>query len=158
MDSDRLIPLDQEVTELFFPRRTQHDAYVMLREILQRAQTSITVIDPYLDGSIFTMLATVSSNAVTVHLLTYNTPSDFPREARKFLSQYGNFTLEIRLTAEFHDRFIILDANECWHVGCSLKDAGNKAFMLSKMEDTANRDAFIRQHEASWLAATNVVV
>jgi len=63
--------------------------------------------------------------------ITYDVPIAFAQEARKFLTQHANFTLEARRSKEFHDRFVILDDNECWHIGCSIKDAGNGAFMLS---------------------------
>ena len=88
-----------------------------------------------------------------MRILTHKTPTDFPQEARKFLAQHANFTLEVRKSREFHDRFIILDNVECWHVGCSIKDAGNKAFMLSKIDDQENRDALITQLKNSWVKA-----
>ncbi len=58
-----------------------------------------------------------------------------------------------RRSKEFHDRFVIIDDDECWHVGCSIKDAGNRAFMLSKMEDRENRNALIDQLKNSWSVA-----
>ncbi len=98
----------------------------------------------------------MSSPSMAVRLLTYQLPSDFPQEGQKFLAQYKNFSLEIRRSAEFHDRFIVLDNTECWHVGCSIKDAGNKAFMLSQVEDQRNRDALMKQQNDSWSSATPV--
>lgn len=153
VEEDRLVPIDADVRELFFPKDTQHDAYVEIRRLFQKASNSITVVDPYLDSSVFTVLGTILSQAVNIRLLTHRIPRDFDQEARKFLSQYSNFTLEVRRSREFHDRFIILDAVDCWHVGCSIKDAGNKAFMLSKIEDQSNRDALITQLNNSWSSA-----
>ncbi len=64
--------------------------------------------------------------------------------------------LEVRRSTEFHDRFIVVDDNKCWHVGTSIKDAGNKAFMLSEVEDSANRTALITQLSTSWSSGTVV--
>ena len=34
-----------------------------------------------------------------------------------------------------HDRFLILDNQELYHIGASLKDLGNKCFAFSKIDD-----------------------
>ena len=141
IENNNLIPVSADVKEIFFPKDVPHDAYIEIRKIFQEASTSIYVVDPYMDSSIFTILKTIASKPIKVSLLTYNIPSDFIHEARMFLSQCGNFTIEIWKTREFHDRFIVLDDSKCWHIGSSIKDAGNKAFMISKFEDDLNRDA-----------------
>lgn len=158
IESGRLIPGSEDVRELFFPKASQHDAYVEMRRLFQKAHKSITIVDPYFDSSVFIMLGTLSSPALSVRLLTYQIPSDFTHEGKKFLSQHGGFILDIRRSPEFHDRFIMLDDAECWHVGCSIKDAGTKAFMLSQVEDNRNRDALIKQLNDSWLSATAVTL
>ena len=156
VEDDRLVPVGADVRELFFPIDAQHDAYVEIRGILQKATSSITIIDPYLDSSVLTLLGTVSSQALDIRLLTYKLPADFIQEKNKFLSQHKNFTLDIRKSREFHDRFIIID-DDCWHVGCSLKDAGSRVFMLSKIEDMTIRTALINQLKSTWKSANSVV-
>lgn len=150
IEEGRLTPIKADVKELFFPKDTQHDAYVEIRKLFQKAKGSITVVDPYLNSSVLIVLGTISASSLKVRLLTHEIPSDFPLEARKFLAQHNNFTLEARRSKEFHDRFIVLDNDECWHVGCSIKDAGSKAFMLSKIEDQENSDALVSQLKNSW--------
>ena len=105
---------------------------------------SIIVIDPYLDGTIFELLKTVADAINSFRLLTYKISPDFQLEANKFVSQY-NVSLEVRQSKDFHDRFVILDNHECWHIGASIKDAGAKAFMLSRVEDERNRNALVTQ-------------
>lgn len=151
-----LTPSRADIKELFFPKDSYHDAYVQIRNLCQKAKNSIVVVDPYLDSSVFIVLGSVSSSSLTVRLLTYKIPSDFAQEMHKFLAQHKKFTLEARKSNEFHDRFIILDKDECWHVGCSIKDAGNKVFMLSKVEDMANKTALIGQVENTWLLAQRI--
>jgi len=156
IEGGRLTPATAEVSELFFPVGAQHDAYVEIRKILQKATISLKVIDPYVDSSLFTVLKTISGTSIEVELLTYKMPSDFVHEARTFLSQHTNIRLSAKTSKEFHDRFIIVDGKECWHVGASIKDAGIRVFMLNEVEDNGNRTALISQLDRTWSAATEV--
>lgn len=83
-------------------------------------------------------------------LLTSKYPADFALEAAKWRKQWTQNILEIRIIKEFHDRFIVLDRVSCWHLGASIKDAGNKVFMISRVEDIDNRDALLQQIDKSW--------
>ncbi len=160
IEADRLFPVDADVKELFFPKNTQHDAYVEIRNIFQKASKSINVIDPYIDSSILTVLKTISSQSIEVKLLTLKNkiPDDFILETKKFLSQYTNYSIEVRTTGEFHDRFILIDNAKCWHVGASIKDAGNRVFMISVIEDNEPRNALIRVIENTWINSREVQI
>ena len=46
----------------------------------------------------------------------------------------------------------------CWHLGASIKDAGNKAFAISEMLSTCIRSAVKADVEASWTRATSVAI
>lgn len=154
LESNKLTTDDAEVRELFFPKGATHDAYVEIKKVLGLANTAVSIIDPYLDGSIFQMLRSNQTVPLAVNLLSSKLPSDFALEARKFASQHSTISLEIRKTKEFHDRFIIINNSRCFHIGASIKDAGGKAFMISPVEDKANVDALILQHRQSWDAGT----
>jgi hypothetical protein len=81
--------------------------------------------------------------------------SDFMLEGRKFAAQHGN-TIEVRTNQSFHDRFILVDSAKCWHLGASIKDAGNKAFAMSEIADPVIA-AFIKQTaETTWSGSTVV--
>lgn len=151
---NRLAPSGSIIRELFFPEQSQHDAYVGIRAILQQATKKITIVDPYVDQSVLTLLSACTKPGVSIRILTSKLPTDFVLEGRKWLSQHAESALNIATTKEFHDRFIVLDEITCWHVGCSIKDAGNKAFMLSELEDADNRAALLKQVSRSWDTAT----
>lgn len=157
IDTGKLMPDTAVVRELFFPKQTQHDAYVGIRSLLQKALKSIAIVDPYLDQTTLTLLASALQPGMVVRLLTSKVPEDFLQEANAWLAQHPNVALEVRTTKEFHDRFIVVDDRSCWHVGCSIKDAGNKAFMLSAVEDEANRTALLGQIKTSWQAGTELL-
>lgn len=49
----------------------------------------------------------------------------------KYNKQYSN--IELKNLTKFHDRFLLIDNNELYHIGASLKDLGNKTFAFSKL-------------------------
>jgi hypothetical protein len=51
---------------------------------------------------------------------------------KKANEQYGGF--ELRPFNKSHDRFLIIDRNEVYHLGASLKDLGKKWFAFSKLD------------------------
>ena len=50
---------------------------------------------------------------------------------KKYQKQYKN--VELKINKNFHDRFLIIDEKEIYHLGASLKDLGNKVFAFSKL-------------------------
>ena len=153
IEGGALAPATETVRELFFPQGTQHDAYVRIREIIHRAKRSLRIIDPYLDGTVFTILGDVQGS-LTVELLGAKLPADFALETTKFQQQHPNVQIETRRSRDFHDRFIVIDETECWHIGCSIKDAGNKAFMLSTIKDARNSETVLETLRDTWASAT----
>ena len=77
--------------------------YSEIKKLLQKVINSLSVIDPYVDGSLFKILGTISTSPIAIKLLTYSMPSDFTHEARTFLSQYPNIRLQVKKSKEFHD-------------------------------------------------------
>ncbi|MFZ2634017.1 MAG: hypothetical protein WA081_15580 [Desulfosalsimonadaceae bacterium] len=145
-----LIAIGGSVRELFFPDGSHHDAYIQIRGILKNATGSVDIIDPYIDGSMLTLLAACAKPKMRFRVLTSKHPHDLVLESQKWRRQNNGNELEIRTTKEFHDRFIILDQTECWHIGASIKDAGNRVFMISRIEDEDNREALLKQIQKSW--------
>ncbi|SRR6266480_3502545 len=155
--SSSLAPITGNVRELFFGDKSEHDAYVEIRTLLQRADKVLTIVDPYIDQSILTLLSACVKPGMSVRVLASKIPYDLALEAKKWVAQHEGVALEVRTTKEFHDRFVVLDDAVCWHLGSSIKDAGRKAFMLSQIEDDNNRAALIAQLKKSWTSATIVI-
>ena len=44
-------------------------------------------------------------------------------------------SIQIRELRESHDRFLIIDRNELYHIGASLKDLGKRWFAFSKLDE-----------------------
>lgn len=157
IDSGKLFPSSGPIRELLLVQGTEYDSYRAIKHIIQEAKQSVAVVDPYLDGTIFAMLATSSSPVLTIKLLTAKGPPDFALEGSKFRKQFPQFAVEARRTPDFHDRFIIADDRRCWHIGASIKDAGRKAFMMSELEDLTNCDALRQAFDRSWVTGSAIV-
>jgi hypothetical protein len=69
---------------------------------------------------------------VKVLLLTKTISKQFLLDLKKVNNQYGNF--EVKAFSKSHDRFLIIDKKEVYHLGASLKDWGKKWFAFSKMD------------------------
>ena len=152
IENDRLSPANQQVRELFFPPDTQHDAYVEIRKIARDARHSLRIIDPYLDETIFNLFYHVE-DSLKIGLPTSKLPYDLIHEVENFRKQYPQIDIEVRCAKDFHDRFIVIDDEKCWHIGCSIKDAGNKAFFLSRLEDPKNIHSLLNTLNDVWTNA-----
>ena len=143
-----------ETRELFFPKDSQWDAFVVLRNLLGRARERVVVVDPYCDERIFELLTAPPDGLVVEVLCSGRTSTQVLGARRAFCQQYRRVTVEVRITADFHDRFVVLDGKTCIHVGASINHAGRTAFMVSELADPANREALLRQICESWNDAT----
>jgi hypothetical protein len=110
------------------------DAYELASKIIRSAKKSIVLIDNYIDESTLTHLSK-KTKAVKVLLLTKTMSNQLTLDVKKANEQYGNF--EIRAFASSHDRFIIIDNSDVYHLGASLKDLGKKWFAFSKMDKSS---------------------
>ena len=109
-----------------------YDAYSLIIDIIKRAKQKILIIDNYIDDSILKMLSKKNKD-VEVVILTSQNCNLTKLDISKFNKQYPN--LKVSRTNKFHDRFIVIDNKNLYHIGASLKDLGKKCFAISKIED-----------------------
>ncbi len=110
------------------------DAHLLISKIIRSANQNIVLIDNYIDESILIHLAK-KNKEVSVLLLTKNVTKQLALDVQKANEQYGNFKLGI--FDKCHDRFLIIDHNEVYHIGASLKDLGKKWFAFSKLDKSS---------------------
>ena len=109
-----------------------YDAYSLIINLIEKAQEKILIIDNYIDNTILDMLTKKNKN-VKVIILTSNHSNISKLDIQKFNKEYP--TLELAKTNKFHDRFMLIDNKELYHIGASIKDLGKKCFAISKIED-----------------------
>jgi prophage antirepressor-like protein len=106
------------------------DAYVFIANLIKSARTSIVLIDNYIDETVLTLVA--KNRGIKTTIYTQNISKQLKLDIEKYNKQYNN--LKVKITKKFHDRFMIIDDKELYHIGASLKDLGNKIFAFSKLE------------------------
>ena len=107
-----------------------YDAYSGILDILLLAQEQIIIIDNYADKYVLDM---ISKTKVLVTLVLSTKSRLSKLDISKYTQEYNNLTIIYNDT--FHDRFIILDKNNMYHLGTSLNNAGTKTFIINKIED-----------------------
>jgi len=106
------------------------DAYVFIADLIKSAKHSIRLIDNYIDESVFIHFSKNQNIQVTIY--TKNITKQLKLDLKKYNSQYH--PIELKKLDVSHDRFLILDDAEVYHIGASLKDLGKKWFAFSKMD------------------------
>lgn len=117
-----------------------YDAYSLIIDIIKKANNKVLIIDNYIDDSILKMLSKKKNN-VEVVILTSDKSNIKKLDITKFNQEYP--LLKVAKSNRFHDRFIILDNKEIYHLGASIKDLGKKCFAINKIEDTEIVSNFI---------------
>ncbi len=111
-----------------------YDAYSFVIHLIEKANTEILLIDNYVDNSVLDMISK-KKQGVSVTIYTHQGTKLTDHDVTKFNKQYP--TLSLKHTSNMHDRFLLIDKSELYHIGASLKDLGNKCFAFSLIEDQA---------------------
>ena len=111
------------------------DAYTFVAGIIRSAKKSIDLIDNYSDDSVLVLLEK-RNNGVSACVHTQNISKQLKLDIEKHNAQYP--VIEIKVFKNAHDRFIIIDNSEVYHIGTSLKDLGKKWFAFTKIEGFTN--------------------
>jgi hypothetical protein len=107
------------------------DAYVFASDLIKSAKSSIVLIDNYIDESVLLLLSKRVDGCKAL-IYTKTITSQLGLDLKKHNAQYS--PIEIKEFASSHDRFLIIDECEIYHIGASLKDLGKKWFAFSKFE------------------------
>jgi len=123
---------EENIKQKIFFEGQIYDAYSLIIDIIKKANNKILIIDNYIDDSVLKML-TKKNNNVEVVILTSDKSNIQKLDIQKFNKEYP--LLKVAKTNKFHDRFIVIDNKEMYHLGASIKDLGKKCFGINKIED-----------------------
>jgi hypothetical protein len=111
------------------------DAYKFVSDLIRRAEKSVILIDNYVDDSVLTLLSK-RRESTDCKIFTSRINKQLKLDLQKHNEQYPK--IEIDVFKDSHDRFLIIDENELYHFGASLKDLGKKWFAFSEMNSMCN--------------------
>ena len=119
--------------KVFFEGK-HYEAYSFARKLIRKAKKSIVLVDNYCDDVTLDILSQKFGGADVII-------ATLQKSITKFISQTAvdkfnkqNPTLSIKAVGSFHDRFLILDSAEIYHLGASLKDLGRQYCAVTKMD------------------------
>lgn len=110
------------------------DAYVFVSKLIRMAKKSIILLDNYVDETVLDHLSK-SAPQVKVYILTKTISKHLKLDIEKYNAQYKK--IEVFQFDLSHDRFLIIDESEIYHIGASLKDLAKKWFAFSKLEHSS---------------------
>ncbi|CAM3017492.1 ORF6N domain-containing protein [Legionella worsleiensis] len=106
------------------------DAYLFISKLIRTAKHAIILIDNYVDETVLEHLSK-SRSKVRVSILTKNISDNLKLDIKKYSQQYQK--IDLLYFDLSHDRFLIIDQKDIYHIGASLKDLGKKWFAFSKL-------------------------
>ena len=121
-----------------------YDSYSFVNDLLKLAKSEIILIDNYIDDTVFTLFSKYPNINFTIYTSTIS--KQLKLDFEKYSKQYKNISLKTFKSS--HDRFLIIDKKEIYHLGASLKDLGKKWFAFSKMSlNSLNLDDILHKLE-----------
>jgi hypothetical protein len=111
------------------------DSYVFVSKLIKKSRKSIILIDNYIDETVLILFAKRNKN-VDATIYTKTISKQLKLDLSKHKQQYPK--INIKSFKYSHDRFLIIDKKELYHLGASLKDLGKKWFAFSKMDSLTN--------------------
>ena len=125
------IATTKEVKQKIFFNGQIYDAFSLMVELVEKAGTELILIDNYVDINTLNILSK-KKDGVNVLIVTSGNGNLTEKDIAKFNSQYPKLT--VKISKDFHDRFLIIDRRDVYHIGASIKDAGKKSFGITKLE------------------------
>lgn len=123
----------QTTQGIFFDGQV-YDSYKFVSDLIKTAKDEIILIDNYIDDTTLTLFSKIPNIKVAIY--TNVISKQLKQDFEKYSKQYDNITL--KTFKDSHDRFLILDKKEIYHIGASIKDLGKKWFAFSKIDISAN--------------------
>ncbi|MDI9456276.1 MAG: ORF6N domain-containing protein [Spirochaetota bacterium] len=131
-----------EVKQHIFFDGQIYDAFSFIVDLIKKAQNKLVLIDNYVDTNTLNLLCK-KNKGVSVLIAGSGKGSLTSKDISKFNAQYQGLLVKTR--NDFHDRFLIIDDTEVYHIGASIKDAGKKSFGITKIEDQTLLDSIINK-------------
>lgn len=108
-----------------------YDSHKFISDLLKTAKKEIILIDNYVTEDTLTLFSDLN---LKITIYTKEISNKLQLALGKYNQQYK--PIEIKQLTRSHDRYLIIDKKETYHIGASLKDLGKKWFSFSKIDVT----------------------
>jgi len=120
----------QKPSEGIFYDGQIYDAYSFINDLFKSAKSEVVLIDNYIDDTVLTLFSKYPKLKVKIYTQTLS--KQLRLDYQKYKAQYQN--IELKEFKKSHDKFLIIDNVDIYHIGASLKDLGKRWFAFSKFE------------------------
>jgi len=127
---DLLVKTNLPPNEGIFYDGQIYDAWQFVSDLVRSTESSVILIDNYIDDSVLTILSKRNQNTEAI-VYTSAISSQLETDIKRFNTQYP--PIQFKIFRKSHDRFLIIDKQTVYHIGASLKDLGKKWFAFSKI-------------------------
>jgi hypothetical protein len=107
-----------------------YDAYLFVSDFIKNAK-KYHLIETTSTTTVLTLLSKREAK-VKATIYTKNITKQLELDLQKYNVQYP--AIELKKFDASHDRFLLIDEKEVYHIGASLKDLGKKWFAFSKLD------------------------
>lgn len=146
------VPTGSEIT---FDAGEVYNFFRSLNKLIDSAEKTIFIIDPYLDNSVFDHYLNARKQKVHIRLLTSSKSKGIKSATDKYVAQFGP-VIEVKLSEKIHDRVIFIDDYNCWILGQSIKDAAKaKPTYLAPLSPDVVGEK-LQDYEAIWQDAKSI--
>lgn len=142
-----------EQAQFYLPEGDRFQARQTMYHLLKGATASVDIVDGYLDNEVFEFLAMMDST-VALRLVTGPPKSLFVSQLQAFRAIRLVEVRSIVNIANVHDRFVIVDGKQAWHLGMSINGLGKSAGMISRIDSPSEKARMLSDFAAWWLAGT----
>lgn len=125
-----------------------------LRKLIEGARVDLLFVDPYIDAEFVSRYLPLVPDGTAVRILARERLPSLKPAVAAFVAQSGH-SVEVRASAGFHDRYLFVDGQACYHSGASFKDGAKKApTVLTQITDAVS--VVTATYEQLWASATPV--
>ena len=118
--------------EVVFYAGQYYNAYEFVSSLINNANQSIILVDPYCDKKAFSYLKN-AKHVVGIKIIKSSKSKLAQDEIDMFTLQHEK--LMVKTVNNIHDRFLLIDES-CYSLGTSLNYLGKSMFSIHKIEDT----------------------
>lgn len=149
IEPDFLRPEHARQMQIYLQAGDVYRARQEFYRLLRRASRSIDIVDRYLDPSVFDFVD-ATDVSINFRLLTGDPKALFIKQLATLRGAGRSIDARSNAITLSHDRFLILDNQEVWHLGASINGLGKDACMINKVVDAEELKKVLADFSGWW--------